>query len=94
LELVTAPEFGSVVFRFRPGAAGADRVNARIPDLLLARGRAVVGHTVVRGKPALKLTFCNPATEDRHVTELLDTIVECGEEIGEDPCGILPVTSS
>jgi L-2,4-diaminobutyrate decarboxylase len=94
LELVTAPEFGSVVFRFRPGATGADRVNARIPDLLLARGRAVVGHTVVRGKPALKLTFCNPATEDRHVTELLDTIVECGEEIGEDPCGILPATSS
>jgi L-2,4-diaminobutyrate decarboxylase len=86
LALVAPPEFGTVVFRFRPDAPGARRVNTRIPDLLFARGRAVVGHTVVQGEPALKLTFCNPGAEDRHVCELLDTIVDCGKELSEDSC--------
>jgi hypothetical protein len=40
-----------------------------------------VGHTTVRGEPALKLTFCNPATEERQVCELLDTITACGRKM-------------
>jgi L-2,4-diaminobutyrate decarboxylase len=78
LELVTAPEFGAVVFRFRPELAEARRVNERIPQVLFAAGEAVVGHTTVRGEPALKLTLCNPATEEWQVRELLDNISACG----------------
>jgi L-2,4-diaminobutyrate decarboxylase len=79
LELVVPPQFGTVVFRFRPGTAEAGRVNERIPQVLFAEGRAVVGHTIVRGEPALKLTLCNPATENCQVRELLDTISACGK---------------
>ena len=81
LELVTLPQFGAVVFRFRPGMAGARQVNERIPQVLFEQGRAVVGHTIVRGEPALKLTLCNPATEERQVRELLDTITTCGRKM-------------
>jgi L-2,4-diaminobutyrate decarboxylase len=79
LELVAPPQFAAVVFRFRPGMAEAGRVNERIPQVLFAEGRAVVGHTIVRGEPALKLTLCNPATQECQVRELLDTISACGK---------------
>ena len=78
LDLVTTPQFGTVVFRFRAATAEARRVNQRVPELLFAEGLAVVGHTVVRGEPALKLTLCNPATKEWQVRELLDKISACG----------------
>ena len=81
LELVTTPQFGTVVFRFRAGMTEATRVNQRIPEVLFAEGVAVVGHTVVRGEPALKLTLCNPSTEERQVRELLDKISACGRAL-------------
>ena len=56
-------------------------MNERIPQVLFAEGRAVVGHTIVHGEPALKLTLCNPATEECQVRELLDTISACGQEM-------------
>lgn len=79
LELLASPQFGAVVFRFRCGTAEARRVNERIPQVLFAEGRAVVGHTIVHGEPALKLTLCNPVTEEYQVRELLDTISACGQ---------------
>ncbi len=79
LELVASPQFAAVVFRFRPGTAEARRVNQRIPEVLFTEGRAVVGHTIVQGEPALKLTLCNPGTEEWQVRELLDTITACGK---------------
>ena len=82
LELIAPPEFAAVVFRFRAGAVSARHVNERIPQVLFAEGRAVVGHTIVRGEPALKLTLCNPGTENCHIHELLDTIATCGKAIG------------
>lgn len=81
LELVTEPQFGAVVFRFRPGLETAASVNDRIPKILFAAGQAVVGHTVVRGEPCLKLTLCNPATGASQVCELLDMIVGCGRSM-------------
>ncbi len=79
LELATAPEFGAVVFRFRPWEAGAAVWNEAIPARLFAEGRAVVGHTVVRGEPCLKLTLCNPAVETGQLAALLGMIVDCGK---------------
>jgi L-2,4-diaminobutyrate decarboxylase len=81
LDLVAPPQFGTVVFRFRSGMPSAGVVNKRIPQVLFDEGRAVMGHTVVRGKAALKLTLCNPAIENRHIYELLDTIVACGKSL-------------
>ncbi|HEX4170455.1 MAG TPA: aspartate aminotransferase family protein [Bryobacteraceae bacterium] len=78
LELVAWPQFGTVVFRFRPGTAESRRVNEQLPQHMFAEGRAVVGHTVVRGEPALKLTLCNPVTEEYEIRELLDAITACG----------------
>lgn len=73
LELLTRPQFGAVVFRFRAG------MNEEIPQVLFEQGSAVIGHTVVRGEPCLKLTLCNPVTTPDEVRELLDSIVRCGE---------------
>jgi L-2,4-diaminobutyrate decarboxylase len=87
LELVTPPQFGTVVFRFRPEMAEARQVNQQIPRVLFAEGRAVVGHTTVRGEPALKLTLCNPITEECQIRELLDTIGACGRRMIDPPQG-------
>ncbi|MBL8237904.1 MAG: aspartate aminotransferase family protein [Bryobacterales bacterium] len=75
LELLARPEFGAVVFRFRAG------MNEEIPRVLFEQGRAVIGHTVVRGAPCMKLTLCNPVTEPADLHELLCAIVQCGEAL-------------
>jgi len=81
LELLTEPQFGAVVFRFRPVLDASDSINEAIPRVLFERGQAVVGHTVVRGKPCLKLTLCNPAATPDEIHQLLDLITATGEEI-------------
>lgn len=81
LELLAPPQLGTVVFRFRPGSAESRQVNERIPKVMFAEGRGVVGHTVVRGEPVLKLTLCNPVTDGDNVRELLDAIAGCGRSL-------------
>ena len=67
-DVLHEPEFGCVVFRFRCGSrAEEERVNRMLPDALFDGGIAVIGHTVVRERACLKLTFCNPATGDSDV---------------------------
>ena len=81
LELLAEPQFAAIVFRFRPELEAADTINNSIPRLLFKRGQAVVGHTVVRGKPCLKITLCNLATTPQEVNDLLALIIATGEEL-------------
>ena len=76
LELVARPAFGCVVFRFREA-----RLNEAVPKALFASGRAVVGHTVVRGAACVKLTLCNPEISEEDVAALLRMIVDCGRTV-------------
>ena len=81
LELLAEPQFAAIVFRFRPELEAADTINNSIPRLLFERGQAVVGHTVVRGKPCLKITLCNLATTPQEVNDLLALIIATGEKL-------------
>jgi L-2,4-diaminobutyrate decarboxylase len=81
-EVLHQPEFGCVVFRFRGDSAqDAEGINRAIPQNLFASGTAVIGHTMVRGKGCLKLTFSNPCTTAKEVEQLLDTIAVCGRRL-------------
>jgi L-2,4-diaminobutyrate decarboxylase len=85
LEPIHNPRLGCVVFRYRPHdpTADADGLNAAIPRQLFDAGRAVVGHTRVRGRPCLKFTFLNPCTSPAAVEELVDLVAAQGEELEE-----------
>jgi len=77
------PRLGCVVFRYRPrdSRADADRLTAAIPRRLFDAGRAVIGHTRVRGRSCLKFTFLNPCTGPADVEELVGLVAARGAEL-------------
>ena len=88
LELLHPPQYGCVVFRYRPSRKGldSDRLNAEVRQKLFESGVAVIGHTRVRGQQCLKFTCMNPVTSERDIEALLGTIVEQGRAL-EDGAG-------
>ena len=81
-DVLHEPEFGCVVFRFRCiSRAEEERVNRMIPNALFNGGIAVIGHTVVRERACLKLTFCNPVICDSDVERLIESIECCGRTL-------------
>jgi L-2,4-diaminobutyrate decarboxylase len=84
LELLHEPQYGCVVFRYRPSRPDlddGDRLNGALRQRLFERGVAVIGHTQVRGRQCLKFTCMNPAVSEEETGALLQTIVEQGREI-------------
>jgi len=86
LELLHEPSLGCVVFRYRPRnpAADPDALNEALRRRLFDSGRAVLGHTRIRGQNYLKLTFLNPCLEPAHVPGLLQRIVDQGRTLELD----------
>jgi len=72
------PEFACVVFRYV--GPHADDMNRAIPKNLFDRGHAVIGHTVVHGRPCVKLTFSNPCTTEEDIGDLLRLTASCAKE--------------
>jgi L-2,4-diaminobutyrate decarboxylase len=83
LELLHDPQYGCVVFRYRPSRPGADsdQLNASLRQNLFERGVAVIGHTRVRGRQCLKFTCMNPTTSEGDLDTLIHTIVEQGRAL-------------
>lgn len=83
LVLLHEPAFGCVVFRYRTEGSGQETaaVNAAIPREYYRRGMGVLGHTVIDGAPALKLTFLNPCTTAEDVNSGLDALLVLGREL-------------
>ena len=82
LELVCEPQLSTVVFRYLPSQEkDADRVNSAIRQRLFDQGKAVIGHTRVRGVQCLKFTCMNPAVTEAQVEALIRMIVQQGSEI-------------
>jgi len=81
-DLVCEPQFSTVVFRYVPSDPGldADKINFAIRQRLFDRGKAVIGHTRVRGRQCLKFTCMNPATTEARLEELLELILKQGRE--------------
>jgi L-2,4-diaminobutyrate decarboxylase len=90
LELLVEPEYGCVVFRYRPSASetDGDRLNVTLRQRLLERGAAVIGHTRVRGHQCLKLTCMNPNTSEAEIDSLLCLIISQGRALERDHGGV------
>ncbi len=78
-EVLHEPEFGCVVFRY----GDSDTLNEEIPKRLFLAGQAVVGHTRVHGRPAMKFTLNNPCVAPGDIAALLDKIERCAAGIEE-----------
>lgn len=81
LELLHQPQYGCVVFRYRPLEVDGDRLNGALRQRLLERGTAVIGHTRVRDRQCLKLTCMNPTTSEEEIEALLRLVVEHGQQL-------------
>ncbi len=83
LELLHQPQYGCVVFRYRPARPDAysDVLNAALRQKLFERGVAVIGHTRVRGRQCLKFTCMNPTVSEKQLEDLLRQIVEQGRAL-------------
>lgn len=83
LELLHQPQYGCVVFRYRPSRpnANTDQLNASLRQKLFERGVAVLGHTRVRGQQWLKFTCMNPTVSEKELDILLQQIVEQGRDL-------------
>jgi L-2,4-diaminobutyrate decarboxylase len=71
-ELLHEPEFGCVVFRYT--GDNAEALNRTIAQDLFNSGCAVLGHTFLKGRACLKLTFCNPCTMEDQILDLLELV--------------------
>jgi L-2,4-diaminobutyrate decarboxylase len=82
LELVCPPQLSTVVFRYKPLRTGLDedKLNASIRQRLFNRGSAVIGHTRVHGRQCLKFTCMNPTVTESQMEELIELIVNEGEQ--------------
>jgi L-2,4-diaminobutyrate decarboxylase len=82
LELLAEPQLSTVVFRYVPvtGRHNADRINFAIRQRLLHSGKAILGHTRVRGQQCLKFTCMNPTTTEAQMRDLLNLILEQGSK--------------
>lgn len=83
LELLCAPQLSTVVFRYVPShsASDSDQTNATLRQRLFDRGLAVIGHTRVHNRQALKFTCMNPTVTEIQMEELIHTIVNEGVEV-------------
>jgi L-2,4-diaminobutyrate decarboxylase len=83
LELLCEPQLSTVVFRYVPSnpASDSDQTNASIRQRLFDRGLAVIGHTRVNHRQALKFTCMNPTVTENQMDQLIRAIADAGAEI-------------
>jgi L-2,4-diaminobutyrate decarboxylase len=83
VEVITAPEISSVVFRVLPRAGqseDADTMNKRVRRALLHHHGVVIGQTVCYGNVCLKFTLLNPLQSHEKLDELLALILKLSFE--------------
>jgi L-2,4-diaminobutyrate decarboxylase len=83
LELIKRPEFGCLLFRYRPenSAADSEAIHQALPRRLFEEGAAVIGYTSWRGRRLLKLTVLNPCASEDDMAGLLETIADHGRAL-------------
>ncbi len=73
-EVVTPAQLAVVTFRYAPPGmppAGADALNRRLVEAMVADGFAMVSSTVLRGRTVLRMCAINPRTTDADVEETI-----------------------
>ncbi|WP_348760739.1 aspartate aminotransferase family protein [uncultured Salinisphaera sp.] len=95
LDLLHAPELGTLVFRFRPSLGLApeslDALNDAIRADLAARGEAMLAGTKIRGRRYLKFTLLNAATTPEQMAEIVTLVLNTGERLAADHVPALAV---
>lgn len=95
LDLLHAPELGTIVFRFRPSLGLApevlDELNEAIRTDLAARGEAMLAATRVRGRRYLKFTLLNAETTPAQMDEIVTLVLCTGERLAADRVPALAV---
>jgi L-2,4-diaminobutyrate decarboxylase len=83
LELLCEPQLSTVVFRYVPSrpTTDSDLINAALRQSLFDSGLAVIGHTQVRNRQALKFTCMNPTVTENQMDELIRLILDEGMAI-------------
>jgi L-2,4-diaminobutyrate decarboxylase len=84
LEGFEQPQLLTLLFRYDPGHLPADAVDAlnrRIRRDLFDSGVAVIAGTTLQGRHWLKFTILNPDTTDAEITEVLELVAGCGQEL-------------
>lgn len=86
LELMAPAPLSIVCFRYRPtGAIRSEKELNRINDALIHKveqdGRIFLTGTKIRGATAMRVCFINHRTERRHIDELVDVVLEIGEDV-------------
>ena len=83
LEPLNHPEFGCLLFRYRPEDASVDSeaIQQALPRRLFEQGAAVIGFTSWRSRRYLKLTVLNPCASEGALAELLEMIVAQGQAL-------------
>jgi L-2,4-diaminobutyrate decarboxylase len=84
LELMCEPQLSTVVFRYVPANPEivSDQANSALRQRLLDNGKAVIGHTRVRGAQCLKFTCMNPAVTEDQIEELVKMVAEATIAVG------------
>jgi L-2,4-diaminobutyrate decarboxylase len=84
LKLMCEPQLSTVVFRYIPkdSEIGADQLNSALRQHLFENGKAVIGHTRVRGAQCLKFTCMNPAVTEGQIEELVRLVAEAAIAVG------------
>jgi L-2,4-diaminobutyrate decarboxylase len=84
LELMCEPHLSTVVFRHVPTSPeiNADQVNSALRQHLFDAGKAVIGHTRVRGVQCLKFTCMNPAVTEGQIEELVRVVAQAAITVG------------
>lgn len=83
LELLCETQLSTVVFRYVASHASTDSdlINAALRQRLFDSGVAVIGHTRVHNRQALKFTCMNPTVTEVQMDELIRLIVHQGMAI-------------
>lgn len=88
-ELIQPPQLSTLLFRYLPPteqtvettAARADRINPLIRESLFNEGSAIIAGTIHEGRPCLKFTMLNPATQLTDALRVLELIRHAGEHL-------------
>ncbi|MEO0331918.1 MAG: pyridoxal-dependent decarboxylase, partial [Bacteroidota bacterium] len=84
LELAIEPQANIVCFRYIPAntsAAQLSDLNAQIRQQILEEGKFYIVLTQLKGEVFLRVTLMNPFTTEAMLNELLDNVIQRGEDL-------------
>jgi glutamate/tyrosine decarboxylase-like PLP-dependent enzyme len=84
LEMAFPRQFVNLCFRYKPKSGeNADQLNIGVQKQLMQKGQANINYTSVKGLTVLMLNVVNPLVEEEDIDDLLNRVIETGQEQDE-----------